>query len=291
MISLLKALCRPEYFYNPRQLWFRSLQKVTKVSAGESSFQFFGKAFRYSMGDDIGRALHSFGLYDLCVSEALWRLCRKGDVVADVGANIGYFSSLMSKRAGSEGVVLSFEPNPQILEILKANTSNLKNISLHTVALSEGDGLETLYAPSGYVENRGLASLSGEKASAIARVELKTLDSFNVQPRILKMDVEGHELQVLKGAVCTLKTAEHVVFEEHDLKTSGVRSFLEEQGFKIFYLQKKFSGLVLREVSKEFHIDKTEPPNFLATRWSNEQIKATFSGGHWSFLKELRECL
>lgn len=291
MISLLKALQRPEYFYNPGQLWRRSWQKLSRSSEEGSSSQLLGESFQYQVSEDIGRALHSFGLYDLCVSEALWRLLRKGDMAIDVGANIGYFSLLMAKRTGPQGSVVAFEPNPQIVQILLANTKCCENISVHAVALSQHEQLGNLYGTTDYAANRGLASLQGNSEEVIAQVQLKALDSFSLKPRLIKMDVEGHELQVLRGAEQTLESVEHVVYEEHDWKNSGVKSFLEENGFKNYYLQKRFSELKLVAPNDSSVIDKTEPPNYLATRWAHDEITAHFAKGGWSFLRALRRGL
>lgn len=291
MNSLWKALKRPEYFYNPRQLVRRSLQKFKGTQKEISQSRILGCDFCYRVNDDVGRAIHSFGLYDLCVSESLWRLVELGDEVVDVGANIGYFSVLLSRRVGSQGRVNSFEPNPQILDLLKENLQSRNNIELHAVALSDREQESSLFAPENYEANRGLASLNQQGSKKIATVGLKTLDSFQLRPRVMKMDVEGHELQVLKGARDTLISLEHIVFEDHDLSGNGVAEFLNSQGFEIYYLQKTFGGLKLQKGDSQFTIDANEPPNFLATRWSSEKINTLFSEQGWQFLKQLRQIL
>ena len=289
MIPLLKALRRPEYFYNPRQLLRRSLSYFKNEPKGLVQARMFGGEFSYSCRDDIGRALRSFGLYDLCVSESLWRLAEKNSTVLDIGANMGYFSVLLSEKVGARGEVQAFEPNPQILELLKLNIESRKNIILNTVALSNTNGSQTLFGPKNYNENRGLASLSEASGVAIATVPLCTLDSLKLKPSLIKMDVEGHELKVLEGGVETLKTVQHVVFEDHDLENNGVKTILENSGFTVYYLEKKFSSLSLVDVKDAFKINPTEPPNYLATKWSPQKIREAFSKGGWRVLTGMKQ--
>ncbi len=264
------------------------MQKLSDRSKGEQTTRLFGGDFTYNTGDDIGRAIHSFGLYDLCVSEALWLLTEPGGVVLDIGANIGYFSSLLSERVGEQGRVHSFDPNPHIFSVLKDNTQMKKNVVVHAVALSETSSERTLFGPKDYAENRGLASLNADGAIPIATVPLRPLDSFSLTPQLIKMDVEGHELSVLKGAENTLTSVKHIIFEDHDLEINGVKNFLEARGFELYYLQKTFFGLRLGMTSKTVRIDPSEPPNFLATRWSRDKINAAISRGKWSFIRRLR---
>jgi hypothetical protein len=70
--------------------------------------------------DAIGYSIRVGRVFDPCVTETLHRLIDFGDVVADVGANIGYLTSLAAVRAGPAGRVHAFEPQPQVLSLLQA---------------------------------------------------------------------------------------------------------------------------------------------------------------------------
>lgn len=288
MISLPRALNKPEYFYNPKQMIVRLQNALAPSRSGTLDLHLFGHKFRANLGDDIGRAIQSYGLYDLCVSEILYRLIQKGDTVLDVGANIGYFSVLMASCVGESGRVYSFEPNPQILHTLKQNTSAWKNLTVMPWALSEANGQQDLFAPESYDKNKGLASLSPGSGETIASVELKRLDDLRISAKIIKMDVEGHELKVLLGAPQTLKNVEHIVFEDHDLMAHGVYAHLKEAGYHVYYLKKQFSHLQLVPVESSYSISTFEPPNYLATRFSADKILSMVPRDHWAFLKHYR---
>lgn len=84
------------------------------------------------------------------------RIVRAGDAVFDIGANIGWYTVLLSQLVGTEGTVHSFEPNAALLPNLKFTVANLPNATLHAVALSDEQGDATFYVP----EDHQTASLA-----------------------------------------------------------------------------------------------------------------------------------
>lgn len=133
------------------------------------------------------------------------RLLRPGDCVLDVGANMGYYTLTAANLVGPEGCVHAFEPAPAVLPWLRANVSlNPKaTIRIHPVAVTDHRGEQAFYsaAPTctGYSSLRDL----GSAASAVNSVECLDLDSLmpSLSPvRLVKIDVEGAELGVLRGA-------------------------------------------------------------------------------------------
>jgi FkbM family methyltransferase len=138
----------------------------------------------------------------------------------DVGANIGYFTCLMSKLAGPAGGVLAIEPEPQNLKLLEQNIkiNNLTNVVVHPCALgaSEGAAMLGLYKSS----NRGRHSIVDADAKSRIKVPVRTLDHLakdferNINSwSLVKIDVEGYEGFVIDGATETLPTIETLVME------------------------------------------------------------------------------
>lgn len=167
---------------------------------------------------------------------------QKGDVVFDVGANIGLVSVMLSKIVGENGIVHSFEPHPDTFqELLKTLALNsCTNVRVNAVALSSINGAADLH----YVNNNKLSSLGsiadktyGENKSM--KVPTITIDSYcdshNVS-RIdfLKIDVEGFEYQVLSGATRMLsnKTVGCIQFEMHE-KNEMLLDFLQTKDYQI----------------------------------------------------------
>ncbi|MGI2904115.1 FkbM family methyltransferase [Tolypothrix sp. VBCCA 56010] len=261
--------CPPELFFRPIQI-LRLCRRVRERSPNEFEEVVLPWRHKIKVRPDeyIGSCIWTMGLYDLCLCESIWKLLDPGEFAVDVGANIGQMTSVMAARVGRSGKVFAFEPHPEIYEELLANinlwveTPNLAKISPHQVALSAQADKGCLYIPeskiwgAGFGTNRAIASLDldSDKTSAEPKnyvvVQLERLDQLledNQYIGLLKIDVEGHELAVLKGAVKLINKNQirDIIFEEHanDPHATLVTNFLEEHGYTLFYLIKEFWGL------------------------------------------------
>jgi FkbM family methyltransferase len=138
----------------------------------------------------------------------------------DVGANIGYFSCLMSLLAGPAGRVLAIEPEPGNLKLLERNmqSNHLTNVEIHACAVgaSEGSAMLGLYKPS----NRGRHSMVDQNMKSAIKVPIKKLDDLTRKVgdgattwSLVKIDVEGYEPFVIEGARETLFRTKTLVIE------------------------------------------------------------------------------
>jgi FkbM family methyltransferase len=162
--------------------------------------------------------------------------CAEGNtnaVVFDIGANIGIYT-VRTAKTYANCVVYSFEPNPDVFTRLKKNISlnNLNNVKLF---------------PLGFADRKTTAYLDAEQSTVLGRishekgqteVKLETLDLFiSEEPvnriDILKIDVEGFELSVLKGAEHTLERVRKIVMECDKSLEEEVCAFLEDKGFRL----------------------------------------------------------
>lgn len=143
-------------------------------------------------------------------------------VVIDVGANFGYFSCLAANKMGRSGTgqVWSFEPNPRLVPLLEDNCWRLNwsmaPIHLRPFAVGDHPGSVTLSVPRNGAANASLtnAGLDAENVS----VELVALDDIipsDLPVDLMKIDVEGHELAVLRGAqnLIARSPSLHIVME------------------------------------------------------------------------------
>ncbi len=243
-----KALTKPEYLFRPSQA-------LRRLFAPNRSFPAvvtlpWGLAINIDSRDAIGHAILHLGLYDLPVTETIFRLLDAGDVAVDAGANIGQMTSIMAFKTGSRGRVLSFEPHPEIFSELEKNVAlwNVAGVaatSAHRCALSNHAGEATLNIPPGFRVNRGLASLAptSESVSSFS-VRVDRLDAFIEQAGLLKIDVEGHELRVLEGCDSLLKDQRirDIIFEDHSPYPSEVDLYLESSGYTLFDIGSNLFG-------------------------------------------------
>ena len=127
MLSRLQdKLNKPYYLFRPRQLFIRLKRRLSGYKPINDSEQVvlpWKMPIRVRPSDMIGSAIIRAGVYDPCVSEVLWRLLDKEETAIDAGANIGQMTSLMARRVGEKGKVLSFEPHPHIFQELTANVA------------------------------------------------------------------------------------------------------------------------------------------------------------------------
>jgi FkbM family methyltransferase len=189
-------------------------------------------------------------LYDDFVPSKDW-------VVADVGAYVGIYSLWASKAIGNDGLVISFEPNPLAYYWLKNNVQINKASNIITLPLALGDALgkmqlyvakENIEATSFIPEHITRNPLGRYTISAKFNVPLITLDYFLEKAELLinkrimnldlvKIDVEGYELNVLKGAENSLKRGviKRLVIEVHidHVPTRIITQYLKRHGFQI----------------------------------------------------------
>jgi FkbM family methyltransferase len=247
MLNIFNYLKRPEYLLRPRQALTR-LARIGKPVPDSATVRLpWNASVTVHTCENVGRDIYFYGIFDKIVPEAIWRLLDKGETAVEIGANIGQNSSLMAARTGPNGRVLAFEPHPEIFEELKGNhersqNSGLAPVKLERVALGEASGEATLIETEEFVQNRGSATLrSNTSAIPGFKVSVRRLDDFlGAADRVgvCKIDVEGHELSVLRGAEQSLarKAIRDIIFEDFNPKPSSVTEILARHGFSLFEL-------------------------------------------------------
>lgn len=198
----------------------------------------FGHWMTVDRKDAIGRTILEKGIYDECGLDLILDVISilKPKVALDVGANIGNHTLPIS--ACSE-VVCSFEPNPEAFKLLQANVidNELTNVKVFNVGLSEADANLPLYVDrSG---NLGASTLRPESRLQGHEYEpreviLKQGDRWLGENGVgnvgfIKIGVEGHEAEVLKGLSETIKKCRPTVVLEWSEKSSDKDVFIRDQ--------------------------------------------------------------
>tara|TARA_B000000532_G_scaffold243840_1_gene241151 strand:+ start:10741 stop:11607 length:867 start_codon:yes stop_codon:yes gene_type:complete len=155
------------------------------------------------------------------------------DLVIDCGANVGeLYYSLRLNTPNIEYV--AFEPDPEAFECLSLNI-NSKDENLYNFALSSSEGKMKFYLDT-FGANSSVEHFGSEE---YITVETKTLDSFNFKNvKLIKLEAEGHELEVLKGSKNTLINTEYITVDygpekgkEGKMTLPEVTNFLFKEGF------------------------------------------------------------
>jgi len=295
MPNPLKVLTTPEYLFRPRQIATRIKRQFVKPTQAIETVRLpWGTSFRIRPSEVIGANIWYYGVFELLVAETIARLMDRGETAIDIGANVGQMTTLMRRLAGSGGRVSAFEAHPEIFAELRANMElasqqpDAAQVELHNVGLSDTQGAGSLDPGPEWQNNRGMARVTGPAADGGARIkiQLRMLDDLlppGTKCGVCKIDVEGHELQVLRGAMKALAggAIRDIVFE--DLAGSGtpMQMLLLEHGFTLFALQQRLFGPVLRRLDKEQRAKSDgNTYNFLATK-DPERALARFRPRGW----------
>ncbi len=174
--------------------------------------------------------------YELYESELFVSKVSKGDVVFDVGANIGYYVFLAAKKMGlnhlfGRGKIFAFEPNMKNFLLLDRNIkmNSLKNISLHNEAVGQINTTGHLYLSKDNFGDHRMSTTEGWDCEDVSIVSLDSvIKKSALEPDVLKIDTQGYDLYVLKGIEGFLKKKKKLKlfteFWDFGNKQAGVNS-------------------------------------------------------------------
>lgn len=177
------------------------------------------------------------GCYEPEIVRLIKRVVKPGDVCIDVGANIGAHTLVMAFAAGEQGMVIALEPHPELAARLRQNVAlnRLRQVQIVDAALSESDGSATLYAFDEAAFNRGVSSLKPMSADQPA-IPVRTISPRTLQKEcglarcdLIKVDVEGHEMAVLRGLLDVIRRFRpYVIFEYEEPQWQRFGGRIEE---------------------------------------------------------------
>jgi FkbM family methyltransferase len=206
---VLRALIR---HVPPRRRGIRLAHTWTRWSTPDDhlfvSRESSGLRLRCDLRDELSRVVYYRGSVDRAVERWLATWLRPGDLYVDVGAHIGSIVSLAASAVGPTGRIVAFEPSPDTLAKLRqaVNESGWTNIEVRPEAIGAAAGTAEILAPLDHWAHQACRA-SLVPASGLGggvRVPTVSLDEAfgdgGRRIRLLKIDVEGHERSVLRGA-------------------------------------------------------------------------------------------
>ncbi len=207
------------------------------------------------LNDYNGRVAFYIGDRDRKLTWICAQIVKPGDTVLDIGANIGVVTVWLSKLVGKNGKVHTFEPNPELQNVLEKTLvrNDMSNTRLHRVALGAvSDSLE-LRIPQGHpgmaslVRNRDMSNC--DVVEVPVRPLSKIVDEEGIKSiGLIKIDVEGFEAEVFKGGgekVLRSIRPEAIIFELNEkldglVRDQPVIKILRDFGYKFFSIPKCF---------------------------------------------------
>lgn len=211
----------------------------------------------------VSEVLISEGRWEDYLTKTIKKYLEKGNIVIDVGAHIGYYSTYMARLVGKTGKVYAFEPEPHNFKLLERNVKENKfsNIILENKAVSDHVGKSYLYLNEKSTGDNRIFYSNDNREKIV--VDLITLDEYfkNIKKKVdlIKIDVQGVDLKVLKGAKKILDSNKHIKIAV-ELYPEGLRlagdndenllKFLDINKFKIFYVNEVSGRLELINIKK-----------------------------------------
>ena len=218
------------------------------IAVFETKYQFRLKA---NLANPEHQYLYFYGTHDeRYVVTKLLKIIKPGDICWDIGANIGFYTCLLASRVEDTGAVVAFEPALRTCGYLCENISlnQFTNVTVVNKGLSDSvEQRHLYYAEAGLAE--GTASLKYANGRAASeRVTLDTIDNLIREmpvPDFIKIDVEGYQLEVLRGGEYCLKT--HAPLLMAELKDVGetnhpmfedIENYVADLGYQLYEIRK-----------------------------------------------------
>jgi len=203
----------------------------------------------------VGSQTHGMwlGSYEIEKQLAIKDCLKPGQVFYDVGANVGYYSLLASRYVGARGFVIAFEPLSRNIEYLSRHSliNNLSNLMIVPEALSDHSGKENFSC----ADNPSACHITPDGELEIT---VTTLDEFiknrsTPKPDVIKVDIEGAEIDFLKGSINTLIMHRPIVFIATHSPYLFDMLFTVISEYKLHY---RVMGLNGNEISRHEYMDE-----------------------------------
>lgn len=166
----------------------------------------------------IGRSLDTYGEYSEHEIDLMGQVLRPGSVVVEVGANIGSLTVPLAQRVGPNGFVFAFEPERILFQNLAANIAlnGLLNVATIRAAVGAAAGRAAM-PPIDHRRHDNHGAWRLGPAGSGENVDVRAIDSLELaQCRLIKIDVEGMELDVLRGADATIRRLRPALYVENN---------------------------------------------------------------------------
>ncbi len=199
----------------------------------------YGKIMYNQLDEYVGKSLRLYGEYCQGEADIFEQIVKPGHIVVEAGANIGSHTVHLAQLAGDDGQVWAFEPQRLVFQLLAGNMALNSLVNVHCLQKCLGaESGKTLLVPDldvNAVNNWGGLELG--KQTVGEPVEVITVDSLDLPGcNFFKIDVEGMELDVLRGAENTIRKYRPVIYTEADRedKNPALFSYLRSHGYRLY---------------------------------------------------------
>lgn len=213
VVLVFRAVSKVISAFGLRRLYpIRAVQNHVAFLLKSDHAEVHGHTMFLDSKDSLG--LSVYGAYEPFETEFVAGLIQKGDVVLDLGANIGYYTLIFARLVGEEGKVFAFEPDPDNFALLTKNvTANgYRNVTPVQKAVSNETRKVRLYlCEDNKADHRIYASDQGRESIEIEAIRLDDyFEDYEGKIDFIKIDVQGAEGGALEGMQCLLRRNENL---------------------------------------------------------------------------------
>lgn len=232
------------------RFYYRKYKLNKAIKKGNYVVNTHGSKLMVIPGDEgLSAELLVFGYHERDTTEFISKYLRKNMVCLDIGANIGYYSTLYSKIIGKGGLVLAIEPSPLNFRYLKKNLEFQKfsNSKLYNCACGDKNGTVNFQVDTRTNKCKVVSkNIKPDSNTEIIAVPLRTINDIVEEIKVnridfLKIDVEGYEMKVLEGAWQSIRKFKPTIQIELHINRLGesvtkeIINRLKKEGYKIIY--------------------------------------------------------
>ncbi|MBI4798270.1 MAG: FkbM family methyltransferase [Desulfarculus sp.] len=187
----------------------------------------------------IGRSLDKYGEFSQGEIDLFQQLVKPGQIVVEVGANIGAHTVWLAQAAGPTGAVLAFEPQRIVYQTLCANLAlnSITNVLCFNAAAGKAPG-HIVVPPLDYSQANNFGGLGLGSFQSGETMPVMTVDNLGLPKcHFLKIDVEGMEQEVLQGAARSIAALSPVLYVENDRpeKSNDLIRFIDSLGYSMYW--------------------------------------------------------
>jgi FkbM family methyltransferase len=192
----------------------------------------------------VGSGVHGMwlGSYEADKQQILADIPLEGTTVLDIGANVGFFSILLSRLVGPKGKVIAFEPLPRNIDFINQHIqlNKLENITVYAAAVGEKTGV--MRFDSSPCHSQGRLALTGDLEVPV--ITLDSLSKLDNPVSFVKIDVEGAEADVLRGSESFFKSNRPIILlATHGRKEADdCQKILSDYGYSLTIINRDLYG-------------------------------------------------
>lgn len=263
MLFLLKKNMSTLFKYCYGKL-YQKLYRILSIKPKTVTSTVNDITYELDLSQSIDSSIYFFGCFEADVTKNIAQFTKPGMTVLDIGANIGCHTLPIASLVGNTGKVIAFEPMDWARNKLNKNISlnNFSNISVEKIALSDKHETQTLRFRS----NWPLDNHYQQEANVKQNITLETLDNYvkkmDIKVDLIKIDVDGYEYKIFKGAHHLLKTHKPIICTEIGHTTQRVGDSVEEMIKFLSSLGYNFYSIKdLKQIHDPMDVIRTLPDN------------------------------